>query len=130
MIALRAWIAKNRTLMMLVGVGIVVALAYGAWLSAVAIGQARERAKAVKAVASSIARNSAALEIAAEQRARDVARTNALEQELRQADDQTVDVRPSDARLARLCRVRAQSGVSELPVACRPYVTARAYSSR
>lgn len=117
-----AWMKANRLATALGAVAAVFVLGWLVWVLAVGMGGGRERERAKGRVTESVITDSAVKEIAAEERLKDARRVAGLEEELRKADDQEDDIRPSDARRARLCGVWKQQsgGTSKLPAACRP----------
>lgn len=130
------WVRANPLIAGLAGVCGLLLAGYLAWLLAVHVGESREAARQAErragAIVGAVTVDSIAKELAAEQRLADVRRIEDLKRELEKADDQQDDNRPSAARLAYLCRVRAQQsgGASKLPAACRSYVGAGAAGSR
>ncbi|MCR5874350.1 hypothetical protein LRS10_09360 [Phenylobacterium sp. J426] len=130
------WIRSNRLIAGLAGVGVGLLLLTLAWMLAVHVGERREAARQAErraaAITDAVTIDSAAKEVAAEQRLADARRMAELQRELEKADDQEDDNRPSAARLAYLCRVRAQQagGASGLPPACRSAGAAGAASAR
>ncbi|MGA0604845.1 hypothetical protein ACO2Q0_02505 [Phenylobacterium sp. VNQ135] len=130
------WIRSNKLLSAGLGFCALLLAAYVAWLVAVHVGErleaARQAERRAAAITEAVTIDAAAKEVAAEQRLADARRLDALQRELEKADDQEDDTRPSAARLAYLCRVRAQQagGASKLPEPCRSAGAPGAASSR
>lgn len=130
------WIRSNRLIAGLAGVAALLLAAYLAWMLAIHLGEKREAARQAErraaAITEAVTIDSAAKEVAAEQRLADARRLDQLQRELEKADDQADDNRPSAARLAYLCRVRAQQagGASKLPEPCRSALGAGAGRTR